>query len=248
MALRIYLAGNVAIEDGDVLVTERELPGRQGRSLFAILVLERANATPSETLADLLWDGAPPNAWPTALRALVSKLRAALPSTVSIEHAVGAYQLRVPPPTWVDVEAARAAVHEAESALRGGRLEAANGEALVANAIAQRPFLAGEEGSWAVRHRDGLREVRLRALSVRAEAALAAGNHGDAAADAELLIDLDPFRETSYVTLMRAQAAAGNRALALATYERLRTTLADELGADPSEASHAVHLDLLRAP
>jgi DNA-binding SARP family transcriptional activator len=248
LALRIYLAGNVAIEDGDALVPERRLPGRQGRTLLAILVHQRDHATTTEQLADLLWDADPPASWPTALRALASKLRTVLPPSMSIEHAVGAYQLRVPPDAWVDVDAARAAVHEAEAALRDGDLEAANGAALVANAIAQRPFLQGDDGGWASRQRAHLRDVRLRALTVRGEAALAAGNLADAASDAELAIGLEPLRETSYVLLMRAQAAAGNRALALATYARLRETLTEEMGVDPSRASEAAYLAIVRSP
>jgi len=248
LALRIYLAGNVAIEDGDELVPERRLPGRQGRTLFAILVLERDHATPADGLADLLWDADPPGSWATALRALVSKLRSVLPETASIEHAVGAYQLRVPAEAWVDLDAARAAVHEAEAALAAGDAAGATGAALVANAIAQRPFLPGDQGAWVERHRASLREVRLRALAARGESALVMGNVVDAAIDAELAISLEPFAETSYVLLMRAHAAAGNRARALATYDRLRRTLADELGADPSAATEAAYLEIARAP
>ena len=58
-------------------------------------------------------------------------------------------------------------------------------------------------------------------------------NHDPAAAatDAGVVIELEPFRETSHVLLMQAHAAAGNTAQALAAYERLRAKLADELGA-----------------
>jgi DNA-binding SARP family transcriptional activator len=47
---------------------------------------------------------------------------------------------------------------------------------------------------------------------------------------------------------MRALAAGGNPAQALAEYERLRVRLADELGTDPSPETHAVFLELLDAP
>jgi AAA ATPase domain/Bacterial transcriptional activator domain len=45
---------------------------------------------------------------------------------------------------------------------------------------------------------------------------------------------------------MAAHAAAGEPATALATYERLRQVLEEELGADPSEETQALHLAILR--
>jgi DNA-binding SARP family transcriptional activator len=248
VALRLYLAGNVAVEHGDALVTEKRLPGRQGRLTLAVLGWERVRAVSVDELADVVWDGEPPGAWQTALRALVSKLRSALSglgADAGIEHAFGCYQLRLPPDTWVDVEAASAAVHEAEAALRAGDLPAANGAALVANAIARRPFLAGDAGGWVERRRDHLRQVRVRALEVRGRVALANGDPAGAARDAEIVIELEPYRETAHVLLMRAHAAAGNAAQALAAYERLRTTLADELGASPSPETESAFLQIL---
>ena len=47
---------------------------------------------------------------------------------------------------------------------------------------------------------------------------------------------------------MRAHAAAGGRAQALQTYDRLRTLLADQLGASPSPVSEAAYLEIMRAP
>lgn len=85
----------------------------------------------------------------------------------------------------------------------------------------------------------------MRALAVRSEVALTTGDAVGAASDAERLIGLEPYRESAYVTLMRAQVAAGDAARALATYERLRTLLAEELGTDPSAATQAVFRELL---
>ena len=249
--LRIYLAGHVALERGDVLVPERRLPGRQGRLVFALLAAERGEALSNDGVADIVWNGAPPRAWDTALRAIMSKLRgvmaeAGLDDAVAIESAFGCYQLRLPADTWIDLEAAGEAVHHAETELRAGNLAAANGEALIAAAIARRPFLAGDDGEWVEQRRSMLHDVRVRALSCRAEVALAVGEPALAVGDAELVIELDPYREATYVLLMRAHVAAGSRAQALQTYERLRSLMADELGASPSPASEAVYLEILR--
>jgi Bacterial transcriptional activator domain len=65
--------------------------------------------------------------------------------------------------------------------------------------------------------------------------------------EAGVVIELEPFRETSHVLLMEAHAAAGNTAQAHAPYERLRAKLADELGASPSPETESASLEILRA-
>lgn len=248
---RVYLTGGIAIEHGDVLVTEARLPGRQGRLAFAMLAAERDRAITKEELAEELWNGDPPRAWEVALRALVSKLRgtlaeAALDGAQALTHAFGCYQLRLPPGSWVDVEAAVDAIHRAETALRDGDLEAANGWALPASQISRRPFLPGEESAWVSRRRARLADVRVRALECRAAVLLERGDPVLAARDAQEVADLEPFRETAYRLLMRAHTAAGNPAEALRVYERCRSALGDELGVAPSPETEAVYLGLLR--
>jgi len=245
--LRVYLTGKVAIEDGAVLVPEKRFPGRQGRLTFSVLAWGREHAISVDELADAVWSGEPPNGWQTALRALVSKVRSAIGRSASIEHAFGCYQLRLPSDAWLDVEACEAAVHEAETALREGHHELAMGSALVANAIARRPFLAGDVSDWAERRRQHLRGVRVRALEVRSHVALARDDPVSAASDAEIVLSMDPYRASANALLMRANVAAGNPAHAVAAYEQLRARLADDLGTVPSARTEAVLLDVLAA-
>lgn len=249
--LRIYLAGSICVARGDTLVPESRLPGRQGRLAFAMLAAERHRALAREEIAELLWGGNPPRAWDSALRAIVSKLRAALGEAGlegdALAHAFGCYQLRLPPDAWVDLEAADDAVHLAEAELRAGRPGEANGWALVANAIAGRPFLTGEESPWVAHRRAALRDVRVRALECRAAVGLDKGLFALAARDAEMVLELEPFRETAYQLLMRAHTGAGNPAEALRVYERCRTLIGEELGVEPSPQTESVYLEILRS-
>jgi SARP family transcriptional regulator, regulator of embCAB operon len=251
-SVRIYLTGNVCLERGKTLVPEARLPARQGRLAFAMLAGERARSLSREELAEEMWQGNPPKAWDTALRAIVSKLRGVLSEvgldgSESIASAFGCYQLRLPADAWVDVEAAAEAIHRAESTLKAGKPSEANGWALVASSVSGRPFLVGEEGPWASRRRAALKNIRVRALECRGEILLGKGDSTLAARDASEVVELEPFRETGYHLLMRAQTAAGNPAEALRTYERCRSLLADELGTSPSPATEALHLEILRS-
>jgi SARP family transcriptional regulator, regulator of embCAB operon len=247
VTVRVYLTGNVAVEDGDILVSERRFPARQGRLAFAVLAWERHRTFSTDELAEILWNGERPSAWQSALRAIISKLRTALGESASIEQAFGCYQLRLPVDAWVDVEACDGAIHEAESALRDDGSQHAMGWALVANAIARRPFLAGDDSAWSERRREHLHQVRVRALEVRAQMSLLHGDHVGTATDAELVLGLEPYRESAHALLMKAHMAAGNPAHALAAYEKLRVMLAEDLGTHPSAETETIFLDALAA-
>jgi DNA-binding SARP family transcriptional activator len=249
--VRIFLAGDVTIFGGDRIYRQDRFPGLQGRVVFAMLAAEHTRAVSRDELEAELWGDAPPAASEPAIRALVSKVRAVLVDaglgSDAIASAFGAYQLRLPPDTWVDLEASADAIHRAEPALREGDLARAVGFGRTAATITGRPLLTGAEGPWVTASRDRLRKIRLRAFDCLAEAWLLHGDAAQAARDAELAIGLDSLHEPSYRLLMRALARGGNRASALRTYERLRTTLVEELGVDPSRETEQVYVEILRS-
>jgi DNA-binding SARP family transcriptional activator len=79
--LRISLAGRVAVEANGHVIDEPRFPGRQGRLLFAYLVVEQGRPVPRDDLADVLWGEAPPPTWDKGLTVLASKLRSLLAAT-----------------------------------------------------------------------------------------------------------------------------------------------------------------------
>jgi DNA-binding SARP family transcriptional activator len=141
---------------------------------------------------------------------------------------------------WVDVEAARVALDEAEGCVRAGRFKEAWGPGNVAASIAGRALLSGVGLEWAERARRNLRSVRGRALSCPASAALANSEWPLAARFARTQVDLEPFRETGWRQLMRALPGAGNRADALRTYAECRELLAKDLGVAPLPETDAI--------
>jgi SARP family transcriptional regulator, regulator of embCAB operon len=250
--LRIWLVGKVSVEASGVLLDERHLPGPQGRLAFAHLVLERHHPISRQQVAEVLWPDSLPASWDGALSAVVSKLRSALGrlglnGSTTLEGAFGCYQLRLPPNTWVDVEAATQALHVAETAIRNGHPEGAWGWDDISRYIARRPFLPGEEGPWVDRIRADLRDVLVRALYCGSVSRLCSHDPDLAVKAAEEAVHLEPFREMGWQCLMRAHFANGNRAEALRAYERCRKLLAEELGISPSAATEAVYVEILRA-
>jgi DNA-binding SARP family transcriptional activator len=250
--LRLYLTGRLSAELGERRVDERRLPGHQGRRALVYLALERARPVAIDELADAVWGtSTPAGAWETALSAVVSKLRAALrhlDARCGVSTAAGCYQLALPPDAWVDVEAARTALDQAEGHVRAGRLPAAWGPGNVAASIGARPLLAGVDAEWLGRARGRLRDTRVRALECLAAVASANREHALAAALAREAVDLEPFRETGWQRLMRVLAAAGNRAEAVRAYTRCKALLATELGVAPAPETEAIARELARTP
>src|ERR671919_356990 len=149
MGLRIFLAGEVEVLAGERLLRQERFPGLQGRIVFAMLAAEHRRAVSRDELGEELWGSAPPTAPETGIRALVSKLRSVLADAGlgdALASAFGAYQLRLPPDAWVDLEAAADAIHRAEPALRDGNLPDAVGFGRVAASISGRSLLVGAEG------------------------------------------------------------------------------------------------------
>lgn len=246
---RVYLLGKLQLESAGQLVDESDFPGRQGRRAFAFLALNRERPVSREELADAVWGEQLPPAWSGALSALVSKLRCLPlmgPPGPVIDRTAGGYQLRLPAGALVDREQAIVAADAADGALRNGDAASAAASAVVAVAITRLPMLSGEDGAWIEQEHAVIRQVRVRSLEALSEAALATGDSAMAIQAAEEARALEPYRDTGYQWLMRAHAAAGNRAEALRVYGECREFFAAELGVDPAPETQALYLELLR--
>jgi DNA-binding SARP family transcriptional activator len=242
---RIQLCGPFVVErDGRRL--EGQLPGRQGRLLFAYLVCNRHRPCRRDELVEAIWgEGAPP-ASDSALNALISKLRRVLGGEALDGRST--LQLHLDD-AWVDLEVAMAAVHRAESAAAVGDWAGAWGPSLVALFTAERELLPADEAPWLDQERARLGEVRVRALEAHGVACLGIGGTelSGAVRVARELVRIAPLRESGHQLLMRSLAAQGNVAEALRVYTSLCDVLRDELGVSPCAATRALHDELLTA-
>ena len=240
----VQLCGQLVVELRGARVEQR-LPSRQGRALFAYLVLQRPRPLGRDELIDALGGGAPPQHPEGALSVLVSKLRAAVGPGIVTGRA--SLALSRPEGARDDVEAALAAAHRAESAVVQCDWTRAWSAALCAQYVAERPLLPDHDLPWLDAWRRRLGDTLERALEAYAAACLGLGGTELAGAErsARRLVALNPLRETGYDLLMRALAARGRVPEALREYERARSVLRDELGIPPGAAIAELHAQLL---
>jgi DNA-binding SARP family transcriptional activator len=245
ISTRVQLCGRFVVRlDGERV--EGRMPGRQGRLLFAYLAARPHRSATRDELEEVLWPDGVPSAPDLALSALVSKLRRVLGG-----HALegrGEIHLRLEKDAFVDVEAARHAVHEAESMVTAGRWWDAYPGAVIAGAITRREFMRGEDAPWIAVMRQEMTDICLRAVECTITVCL--GVKGTELPTAERLAreltQRAPFRESGYCLLMRALAERGRSAEALRVYAGLQELLRDELGTAPSATTQRLHEQLLQ--
>ena len=139
--VRIQICGTLAVEcDGQRL--DGGLPGRQGRLLFAYLVVNRHRPIPRDKLAEALWREPDPAAVDARLNPLLSKLRRVFGADTVEGRSTLRLCLR---DAWIDLEAATEAIHMAESSVAQQDWPRAWGPALTALFVAERDFLPGED-------------------------------------------------------------------------------------------------------
>ncbi|HTU05406.1 MAG TPA: BTAD domain-containing putative transcriptional regulator, partial [Trebonia sp.] len=248
--VRIGVLGPLAVSDasgGPVRVG-----GHRVRALLALLALAADRPVPAHALIERLWPepGDRPVDAVNALQSLVSRLRAALRQAgvaeSVLESSPAGYRLAVPPEA-VDAAVFEAAARAGSRALAAGDPETA--ARLLRDALAawRGPALAdvaGEEFAAAPAAR--LEELRSAAVLDRREADLALGEAAAVTSELRELTEADPLAERPRALLMRALAATGRQADALAVYAEGRELLADRLGVDPSSRLEEAHLAVLR--
>ena len=244
---RIHLCGRLTAElEGQRI--EDALPGRQGRLLFAYLVLGRERPVRRDELLDVLWpeDGPPPSG-DSLLAPPLSRLRKALGDG----RLQGREQLslELPADAWVDWEAAFGHLADCRAAVGGSDWAAAWQSGRAAVEIADGGLLPGLEAVWIDERRAELGELRVEALEAVATsgARLGGGELSAAEEAARAAVEAAPFRESARVALIGALRAGGNDAEALRAFEDIRVLLRDELGTTPGPALLAMHEQLLGA-
>ena len=234
-----------------------KLPGAAERALMAQLLLAPGRSIAATLLVDRLWSESTLPVDPmNALQIRVSKLRRALKS-VGLENLV----VRDGMGYRAAVEPSQVDAHDFEVRLRQAR--AANHEGTKQSTVAPSPDVlaaydealalwVGEALSdfateqWAVAEAARLSELKLAAMTERAQTALSLGRHVEVIAQLEPVVAQDPTLESMAGLLMVAFYRSGRQADALEAYRRTRDVLDESLGLEPSLSLRSLHERVLR--
>jgi DNA-binding SARP family transcriptional activator len=210
--------------------------------LLAALVVRANEVVSTDRLFEILWGAQPPETAANTLQTYMSHLRAALEPARSRRGASRLLLTRDPgyllavEPDGIDAERFERLARQGQRELATAPADAANtlrkalslwrGDALVDftfEPFAQAPITR-------------LNELRLSALEDRIGADLSLGEHRAPAGELAQLVGEHPLRERLCGQFMVSLYRSGRQAEALRAYRRLRATLIDQLGIDPSPA------------
>jgi len=242
--LRVRLLGDLEVQrlDGTIVSHDEWRTGKT-TDLLRILALNNGRPVRISSVLDKLW---PDVGWDRArasLRNAGSQIRRATRMNCIVRKD-GSVLLQG---AWVDAALFLNDAHFVQLAAQAARHVRVLHLTRAAERLYRGDFHAYDDDSpWACAEREHLAQSRRRVLCAAAEAAIALGKYQDALTYAEAAVQIDRSSETAHRALMRAHAALGEIGSALRAFETCRAHLAEELGADPSMQTRALHLRLLR--
>ena len=231
--MEIWVLGTLEVShDGRAIDVRGALP----RRLLALLALSPGREVDADLLVDGLWgDGATAGASAT-LQSHVARLRRDLPVGEVVRTGRHGYVLDIAPDD-VDSHVFEREISAGTDLLVAGRAEQAS--AALTEALSRwrgTPYAEFAGCAPLEAEADRLGALRLDALERRISADLGRAGVPAPVAELEALVRWHPLRESFWALLMAAQYRAGRQGDALASYQRARVTLADELGVDPGPA------------
>ena len=238
MHVRLLGPVDVVVDGGS-----RPVHGLRRRAVLAALALHGGEIVSTSRLVDAVWgETAPPTALNT-LQSHVSYLRNILGSKAAI--------LARPPGYVLDLGGDHTDVQFAERLLRQGTQSAdpVHGARHLQAALALwrgRPMADLAGLAWLEEQAERLDLFRVQIKRALFEARLAAGEHAQLIPDLDRMIADHPLDEHIHAQLMLALYRSGRQADALAMYHRLRRTLDEELGIDPSKVLRDLETAILR--
>ncbi len=209
------------IDEGRPVVLQR---GKQ-LALLAYLLLHPNELVSADRLIDALWGHQPPPTAAKILQNAISQLRRALGEDRLVTQPPG-YRFRL--------EQGELDLHRFEQLAQEGRTK--HDARVLRDALAiwrGEPLANLRDELFAQHNARQLEEARLSVLEDRIDADLAAGRDAVLVPELEQLIAAEPLRERPYGQLMLALYRDGRQADALATYQRARKMLSQEVGLQP---------------
>lgn len=241
--MRVRILGPLEISDGRAW---HPVTGR-GRAVLGSLVARAPRPATVDEIIDDVWAGRAPKSAPTQVYGTVHKLRQLLhdDGDTALRRSNDGYLLSVGP-LGVDADRFVSGVDTGLDLFRAGVLDGARQALDEALALWRgAPFDGCAPGSTATALALRLENLRATAEQHRLEARIECGEHAAVIDELHEQVARHPFREDLWRHLLVALYRSGREAEALQEYGRLRETLADELGTDPSQTTQAVYQQIL---
>ena len=226
--LHISVLSPVAVERDGRRVP---VPGGKTSELLARLALEAGTCVRADRLVEDVWAEDALSTRRNTLQSKIAKLRRAFGDPGIIVSGSGGYTLAV---ERCDVDAL-AVLRDAATAAELLDVGDDRGAAELSASALER--FSGEllqgAGDWAVPYRARLDEARMALMETKFAAGLRLGGAGEEIGELESAVATYPYQEGLWELLITALYRAGRQADALATYRRVHTLLAEELGLAP---------------
>ena len=250
--IRVLTLGELVVLRDGVAVPAAAFVRQKARALLAALIAAGAPVH-RETLSEWLWADLAPERAAAALRSTLHDLRRAIAPELESGDPSS--------PIVAEGDTVRFALAERDTWDGGEILALARrssgdptpveieGQLAHVDKLYGGPFLAEWPfEDWTTARRVEIDEAFKSLLARFAAALVVAGRPGQAIGRYRRLIQMEPERESWHRDLMRAHAAAGERALALRQYHACRTVLRREQGIEPDTETRALYQALVQAP
>jgi DNA-binding SARP family transcriptional activator len=236
-----------------VTVDGRALPlgTPKQRAVLALLVMSRNRPVSADSLVTAAWEQFPPPEPKASLHSYISNLRKLISSTGADGRAVLAsaapgYRLAVDDGN-CDIGRFIAAKGAGVQAAAAGQFEQASNHLSTALAQWRGPVLDDlREFEFVDPFATALVEDKVVAHTAHAEAEIACNRAYTVIGQLESLVVEYPYREPLWAQLVTAYYLSDRQSDALDAYQRLRTTLADDLGIDPGATIRSLYERILR--
>ncbi|GAA3749204.1 hypothetical protein GCM10022402_30530 [Salinactinospora qingdaonensis] len=157
----------------------------------------------------------------------------------------GGYLLEIPD-DWIDLRRFETLLPQGRQARREGDDERASRLLRSALSLWRGPVLLDiDAGHLLQSHITRISDARLEAVEQLMETELRLGRHLDIVGELSEIVAANPYHENLHALLMVALYRSSRCWQALQIFDRLRTTLAQELGIDPSPKLQRLHSALL---
>ena len=247
MRFRLIGPFQVTTDDGDVL---KATPPKISQ-IMALLLIRANEHVEQDALIRELWNERPPRSALNTLQTYVHHARRLLapglrtPDVPTLVTRPGGYVMLVDDDE-VDTHVFQRLVTDAAADLRSRRCESALEALTSALALWRGPVMSNiPTGAILAGHVVRLQELRIRALEMRVETMNGLGLSRETIPELRSLVHDYPLNEWFHGQLISALHRAGRRSEALHAYQRLRRTLHDELGMEPSAEARRAQQSVL---